>query len=150
MAKKQHVATIRCEPAFIAAIQKAAKAEGYASPSSYIRQACVDRLNGVSKALSDAEEKILATLQKQSLDLHRLQRATLIQHAALDSLIKLYMTYTPEMPLDIRDAAVALAKVRYAKFQKDVARELTGKVSEALREIADFYEVEVAERKKGQ
>lgn len=140
MAKKQHVLTIRCEPAFIAAIQKAAKAEGYASPSSYVRQACINNLNGVSKALSEAEERILATLERQSRDFLRLQRVTLIQHAALDSLIKLYMTYTPEMSPDVRDAAVALAKVRYARFQKDLARDLTGKVSEALREIADSFD----------
>ena len=140
MAKKQQVVTIRCEEAFIQAIQKAAKAEGYASPSSYIRQACVNSLNGVSRALNEAEERILATLERQCRDLHKLQRVALIQHAAFDDFVKLYMTYTPEMSPEVRDAAVALGKVRYAKFQKDVARELTGRVSEALREIADAYD----------
>jgi hypothetical protein len=122
------------------ASQKKEDLEGYASPSSYIRQACVNSLNGVSRALNEAEERILATLERQSRDLHKLQRVALIQYAAFDDFVKLYLTYTAEMSPEIRDAAVALGKVRYAKFQKDVARELTGRVSEALREIADSYD----------
>ncbi|RZU41343.1 hypothetical protein [Edaphobacter modestus] len=140
MAKKQQVVTIRCEHAFIQAIQKAAKAEGYASPSSYIRQACVNSLNGVSRALSEAEERILATLERQSRDLHKLQTVALVQYAAFDTFVKLFMTYTPEMPLEVKEAAIALAKARYTKFRKDVAQEMTGRVSEALREIAETYD----------
>lgn len=100
----------------------------------------MNSLNGVSRALNEAEERILATLERQSRDLHKLQRVALIQYAAFDDFVKLYLTYTAEMSPEIRDAAVALGKVRYAKFQKDVARELTGRVSEALREIADSYD----------
>lgn len=140
MAKKQQVVTIRCEQGFIQAIQKAAKAKGYASPSSYIRQACVNSLNGMSGVLSEAEGRILAALERQSRDLRKLQTVAVVQYAAFDTFVKLFMTYTPEMPAEVKEAAIALAKVRYIKFRKDVTQEMTGRVSEALREIADTYE----------
>jgi hypothetical protein len=119
------------------AIEEAAKQGGFASPSSFIRQAVINQLQGASKALSDAEERILATLERQSRDLRKATTACLISYAALDTFMKLYLTYTPEIPPDARAASVALAKVRYEKFKNDVAKELTGNVAAAIQELSN-------------
>lgn len=137
MAKKQHPLPVRFEPAMIEAIQAAAKDGGFASPSSFIRQAVVNQLQGATKALSDTEERILATLERQSRDIRKLTTAAVLSYATLDTFIKLYFTYQPEIPREARSASVATAKLRYEKFKADVAKEMTGNVAAALREWVD-------------
>ena len=88
---------MRFEPAMLEAIDQAAKDGGFASPSSFIRQAVVNQLQGASKALNDTEERILATLERQSRDIRKLTTAAVLSYASLDTFIKLYLTYQPEI-----------------------------------------------------
>ena len=134
MAKKGEGRNVRFEPAMLEAIEKAAKEGGFASPSSFIRQAVVNQLQGASKALSDTEERILATLERQSRDIRKLSTAAILTYASLETFIKLYLTYQPEIPPEARSASVAIAKLRYEKYKADVAKEMTGNVAAALRE----------------
>jgi hypothetical protein len=125
------------EDAFMEEVRRAAAEGGYASPSSFIRQAIVNQLQGATKALSDTEERILATLERQSRDLRKATTAAVVTYAALDTFIKLYLTYTPEIPQEARAASVATAKLRYEKFKANVAKELTGNAAAALQELVD-------------
>jgi hypothetical protein len=133
--KKTDRLTIRFQPEFIADLDKAAKAGGYASKVSFVRQACANQLEGASKALSDTEERILATLERQSRDIRKVTTTTVAIYAALDTFMKLYLTYTPEIPPETRAANVATGKLRYERFTRDVAKNLTGSVVAALREL---------------
>jgi Arc/MetJ-type ribon-helix-helix transcriptional regulator len=137
LARRGEGRNVRFEPAMLEAIDQAAKDGGFASPSSFIRQAVVNQLQGASKALNDTEERILATLERQSRDIRKLTTAAVLSYASLDTFIKLYLTYQPEIPPEARSASVATAKLRYEKFKADVAREVTGNVAAALREWVD-------------
>jgi hypothetical protein len=135
LAKKSDRMTVRFQPAFIEEIERAAKEGGFASPGSFVRQACANQLAGASRALGETEERILATLERQSRDLRKLTTAVLVTHSLLDTFVKLYLAHTPELDPEVRPAAVAAARSRYDKLTRDVARNMTGKTKAALEEL---------------
>jgi hypothetical protein len=128
---------IRMESELLEEIDKAQKAEGFASPSAWVRQACVNQLVGTSKALSETEARILSSLERQSRDIRKNQTATVAAYALLDTFIKLYLTYTPELLPETKTTSVAQAKVRYERFVKDVAKNLTGNAAASLKQLSD-------------
>lgn len=144
MAKKQKIVSVRIDPDVLEAVEKAAKEEGYSSPSSYIREACKSRLGGVSKALEEAEERILGLLFQQSQHLHTMQKLALVQYQAMNTFMKLYLTYTPEIDPAEMEGSIARAKARYRKYQDDVAKEIPDRPSAYFdRMIKDFEKLGV-------
>ncbi|GGH03684.1 hypothetical protein [Silvibacterium dinghuense] len=144
MAKKQKIVSVRIDPGVMEEVEKAAKEEGYSSPSSYIREACKSRLGGVSKALEEAEERILELLFQQSQHIHMMQKIAIVQYQAMNIFMKLYLTYTPEIAPEEMEASIARAKTRYRKYQDDVAREIPDRPSAYFdRVIRDFEKLGV-------
>ena len=114
-----------------------AKERGYLSPSAFIRAAVRNELTGRESEISDAEQRIAATLERLSRDVFRTNRGQQALFAIVDTLVKTFLTCVPEPPRDGMSQSVARARDRYNRFVKSAGQAMVGDSEAALHDLVN-------------
>ena len=114
--------------------KQAAATKGFESLSAYIRDLIEkdSRITGQSERLESA---VAASIDRIAKELRRLHNANQALFALTDSLVRLFLTCTPEPPPDSLDATKRRAKLRYDRFLLSVAQNMTGDARGTLLEV---------------
>jgi hypothetical protein len=115
-------------------IAEAAKAQGYRSPSAFIRSAIQNEIDGRPE-LTEAENRIAAGFDRVSGEVARLKRGQQALFALFDTFVKTILTCVPEPSNDLRPQAVARAKERYHLLIKTAGQTMTGDALSAMQEL---------------
>ena len=114
--------------------KQAAATKGFESLSAYVRDLIEkdSRSTGQSERLESA---VAASIDRMAKELRRLHNANQALFALTDSLVRLFLTCTPEPPPDALDATKRRAKLRYERFLLSVAQNMTGDARATLLEV---------------
>lgn len=123
-------------------VQRAAAAAGFNGPSDFIRVAIEHELAGRDSALTEAETRIAASLDRIARELRGIRVRQQAEFAFLDALVKTMLTHLTELPRDAYDQAVARGKVRYNRFLKSVGMGMNGDSQSAITELMKRVEDE--------
>ncbi len=118
-------------------VQRAAKDRGYLSPTAFIRAAIRNELNGREAELTEAEQRIAATLERESRDIFRVYRGQQALFAVIDTLVKTFLTCVPEPPRDGMTQSVARARDRYVRFVKAAGQAMVGDSHAAMQDLVN-------------
>jgi hypothetical protein len=110
---------LRLDEALIERVERAAKEEGFANPSAFIRASIHRELAGRESEVQGVEERIAATLERQAREIRSIRLAQQALFAFVDSLTKTLLTCIAEPPREAYDQAVARGK-----FKKPVIAEI--------------------------
>jgi hypothetical protein len=126
---------MRLEDGTYKAIVQAAKARQFASPSAFMRAAIEKELRGSDSTLNESEQRISASLERNSKEIQRVSTAQQALFAYVDALAKVILTSLPETDEEGRKSAIARGKLRYSRFLKSVGANMVGDAGEALSEL---------------
>jgi hypothetical protein len=87
--------------------------------------------------LTDAEQRVAASLDQLGRQLRRLGTTQQAQFALTDAFARLFLICVPEPPKDVFELAKAKAKGRYAKLLRGVAENMTGEARATLGGLVD-------------
>lgn len=127
--------TIRFNVETDARIVAAAKAQGYFSPTSFIRAAADKATRENIHSMVEAE-MIAASIDRLSTEAFRLVRGQQALFAFLDSLSKVLLTCIPEPAGDAIQPAVAKGRLRYDRLIKAAGRSMSGDAKAAMDDLA--------------
>ena len=118
----------------LAAAKQTAAAKGFSSLAAYVRDLIEkdSRSTGQSERL---EASVAASIDRMAKEVRRLHNANQALFALTDSLVRLFLTCTPEPPPDALDATKRRAKLRYDRFMLSVAQNMTGDSRAALLDV---------------
>ena len=116
-------------------VAHAASQRGFESAAAFIRQAIANELRFGGSALREVEERIAASQERLSKELHKVQTAQQAEYALLDSFVRIFLMCVPEPSGDAIHPAKARAATRYGNFIKNVARNMTGDSRAALAQL---------------
>jgi len=140
MAIRTSRVTVRFSKEEAALIAETAKERGYLSPSALIRASIRNELTGRESEISEAEQRIAATLERLSRDVFRTSRGQQALFAVLDTLVKTFLTCIPEPPRDGMSQSVARARDRYDRFVKSAGQGMAGDSQGALNDLVNRAE----------
>jgi len=132
--------TVRLPEELVEQIRKATEERGFSSPRAFIREAVRKELHVRGAAGQEIEDRVAASLARQSAELRKLGATQQAQFALTDALAKLFLTCVPEPPTDAVEQARHRAMVRYDRFIKSVAASMTGGSRAALTELVSHDE----------
>jgi hypothetical protein len=137
--KKKHTTMrgMRLDEGTYKAVLQAAKTRQFASPSAFMRAAIEKELRGADSTLGESEQRISASLERNSRDIQRVSIGQQALFAYVDALAKVILSSLPETDEDGRKSAVARGKLRYSRFLKSVGANMAGDGSEALLELVN-------------
>ena len=118
-------------------VEEAARKSGHASTSAFIRAALEERVSDRGAMLTEAEQRIAASLDRLGKQFRRLGNAQQAQFALTDALARLFLICVPEPPKDVFELAKAKAKGRYEKLLRGVAENMTGEARATLSGLVD-------------
>lgn len=118
-------------------VQRTAKDRGYLSPTAFIRAAIRNELNGREDELTDAEQRITATLERESRDIFRVYRGQQALFAVVYTLVKTFLTCVPEPPRDGMAQSIARARDRYERFVKAAGQAMVGDSHAAMQDLVN-------------
>lgn len=118
-------------------VKHAAKERAYLSPTAFMRAAIRSEINGRDGALSEAELRIAAGLERTSREIVRVQRAQQALFAVMDTLVKTFLTCVPEPPRDVVSQSIARARERYERFVKSAGQAMVGDSHAAMNELVN-------------
>jgi len=110
---------------------------GYPTASALIREALWKELGTRDEASDDAEQRMVATLERLGRDISRSLRGQQALFAVVDTLVKTFLTCVPEPPYDGLPQSVARARDRYARFIKTAGQSMVGDSHAAMRDLVD-------------
>ena len=118
-------------------LRKTAQASGFRSISAYVlalvtkdqRHSCGDQHDGA--------EAFAASLNRLSREIRTTHTAQQAVFAAIDSLVRLFLTCIPEPPPEELDQAKRRARLRYDRFLLAVAQNMTSDCRATLTELMD-------------
>lgn len=130
--------TIRLPSALDKKIKEAATAHGFRTTSDFARDALKSALNGANNlsALEDAEQRLVAGLDRMARELRSVRRVQQAQFAFTETLVKVLLTCLPEPSSDVYAQAKARAMARYADFLKSVGKAIDGDSKAVLAELS--------------
>ena len=128
---------VRLDEETYKAILQAAKTRQFSSPSAFMRAAIQKELKGGDSTSSESEQRISASLERNSKEIQRVSTAQQAVFAYVDALAKVILTSLPETDEDGRKSAVARGKLRYSRFLKSVGANMAGDAGEALSELVN-------------
>jgi Arc/MetJ-type ribon-helix-helix transcriptional regulator len=137
MATRTARLTVRFSREEAVQIAELAKERGYLSPSAFIRSAVRNELTGRESEISDAEQRIAATLERLSRDVFRYNRRQQALFAVIDTFVKTFLTCVPEPPRDGISQSVARARDRYERFIKSAGQAMVGDSEAALHDLVN-------------
>ncbi|MGI9074108.1 MAG: hypothetical protein ACR2JB_22975 [Bryobacteraceae bacterium] len=118
-------------------VKRAAEERAYLSPTAFIRAAVRNELSGRQGELTEAEQRIAATLERVSRDIFRVHRGQQALFAVVDTLVKTFLTCVPEPPRDAVNQSVARAKGRYDRFVKSAGQAMVGDSHAAMQDLVN-------------
>ena len=125
---------LQIRPDHLAAARKAAQARGFDSVSAYFR-ALLEQDSRQSQQHDQLETAVTSSIDRVAKEMRRLHNANQALFALTDSLVRLFLTCTPEPPAEVLDATKRRAKLRYERFMLSVAQNMTGDARSALLEV---------------
>src|SRR4051812_31689987 len=103
--------TVRLSDRLNDLIERAARERGFDSPTSFMRRAAeIAVREDQQAALDDAEQRILATLDRMGHEIRSIRRGQQALFTFVDSLVKMLLTCIPEPSGDAYSQAVARGK----------------------------------------
>ena len=131
----KRIRAVRLEPELNRRIERATAAGGFLSPSAFIRAAIERELAGRESGVDAAEERLAASLDRLSREIHGVRLGQQALFAFVDSLVKTLLTCIAEPPDDAYAQAVARGKARYDRFLKSVGAGMAGDSQAAMSEL---------------
>jgi hypothetical protein len=125
---------LQLRPDHLAAARKAAQARGFDSVSAYFR-ALIEQDTRQNQQHDQLETAVASSIDRVAKEMRRLHNANQALFALTDSLVRLFLTCTPEPPADVLDATKRRAKLRYERFMLSVAQNMTGDARSALLDV---------------
>jgi hypothetical protein len=122
------------------AIVQAARARQFASPSAFMRAAIEKEMRGADSTLDESEQRISASMERNSKEIRRVSTAQQALFAYVDALAKVILSSLPETDEDGRKIAVARGKLRYSRFLKSVGANMAGDAGETLSDLMNHAE----------
>lgn len=121
-------------------IGEAVIAQGFRTPSDFVRDAIKSALDGSREltAVEDAEQRLIAGLDRMARELRSVRRVQQAQFAFTETLAKVLLTCIPEPSSDVYAQAKARAISRYSEFLKSVGKAIDGDSKAVLGELANF------------
>lgn len=118
----------------LAAAKQTAAAKGFSSLAAFVRDLIEkdSRSTGQSERL---EASVAASIDRMAKEVRRLHNSNQALFALTDSLVRLFLTCTPEPPPEALDATKRRAKLRYDRFMLSVAQNMTGDSRSALLDV---------------
>ena len=110
---------------------------GYTNASELIRQALWKELGAREEAASDAEQRMVAALERMNRDITRSLRGQQALFAVVDTLVRTILTCVPEPPQDALAQSVARGRDRYVRFIKSAGQSMVGDGRAAMKELVD-------------
>lgn len=118
-------------------VRQSAKERAYLSPTAFMRAAIRNEINGRDGALSEAELRIAAGLERASREIVRIQRAQQALFAVVDTLVKTVLTCVPEPPRDVMSQSIARGRERYDRFVKSAGQAMVGDAQAAMDDLVN-------------
>lgn len=137
MATRTARLTVRFSREEAAQIAEIAKKHSNLSPSAFIRAAIRNEITSRHSEISEAEQRIAATLERLSQDVFRTNRGQQALFAVVDTLVKTFLTCIPEPPRDGMSQSVARARDRYDRFVKSAGQAMVGDSEAALHDLVN-------------
>ncbi len=138
MSKRRRVkATIGLTEDEYKLVKQTAKDRAYLSPTAFMRAAIRSEINGGDGALSEAELRLAAGLDRASREIVRMQRAQQALFAVVDTLVKTFLTCVPEPPRDAVSQSIARARERYERFVKSAGQAMVGDSQAAMNDLVN-------------
>ena len=116
---------------------KALARERDSSVSSVVRMALENEMRHGEPALAKTERIVSASIDRLARDLRTMQTAQQAVFALTDSLARLFLTCVPEPAPEVLDQAKRRARLRYDRFLKSVAQNMTTDSQASLTELTD-------------
>ena len=126
---------LRLDQLLIGRIERAAAGGGFSSATAFMRAAIERELAGRENGVDAAEERLAASLDRLSREIHGVRLGQQALFAFVDSLVKTLLTCIAEPPNDAYVQAVARGKVRYDRFLKSVGAGMAGDSQAAMSEL---------------
>jgi len=118
----------------LAAAKKTAAAKGFSSLAAYVRD-LIEKDNRSTSESERLEASVAASIDRMAKEVRRLHTSNQALFALTDSLVRLFLTCTPEPPPEALDATKRRAKLRYDRFMLSVAQNMTGDSRSALLDV---------------
>ncbi len=132
---RERIRAARLEPELNRRIERATVDSGFSSQSAFIRAAIERELAGRESGVDAAEERLAASLDCLSREIHGVRLGQHALFAFVDSLVKTLLTCIAKPPDDAYVQAVARGKVRYDRFLKSVGAGMAGDSQAAMSEL---------------
>lgn len=107
------------------------------SVASVVRMALENEMRHGEPAIAKTERIVSASIDRVARDLRTLQTAQQAVFALTDSLARLFLTCVPEPAPEALDQAKRRARMRYDRFLKSVAQNMTADSQTSLAELRE-------------
>ncbi len=107
------------------------------SLASVVRTALENEMRHGAPAIAKTERIVSASFDRLARDLRTLQTAQQAVFALTDSLARLFLTCVPEPAPEVLDQAKRRARLRYDRFLKSVAQNMTADSQTSLAELTE-------------
>lgn len=107
------------------------------SVASVVRMAIENEMRHGEPAIAKTERIVSASIDRVARDLRTLQTAQQAVFALTDSLARLFLTCVPEPAPEVLDQAKRRARMRYDRFLKSVAQNMTADSQTSLAELTE-------------
>ncbi len=114
---------------------KAVAQERDTSVASVVRMALENEMRHGEPAIAKTERIVSASIDRLARELRTLQTAQQAVFALTDSLARLFLTCVPEPSPEVLDQAKRRARLRYDRFLKSVAQNMTADSQTSLVEL---------------
>lgn len=107
------------------------------SVASVVRMALENEMRHGEPAIAKTERIVSASIDRLARDMRTLQTAQQAVFALTDSLARLFLTCVPEPAPEVLDQAKRRARLRYDRFLKSVAQNMTADSQTSLAELTE-------------
>lgn len=132
--------TVRFTSEEIDQLQVSLANRGYATASALIRDTLRRELVSRDGGRDDAEQRLVATLERLGRDITRSIRGQQALFAVVDTLAKTFLTCVPEPPPDGLTQSVVRARDRYVRFIKSAGQAMVGDSQAAMAALVDHVD----------
>lgn len=140
--QKLVVRSVRLNSDLNGRVEHAAKQQGFANASAFIRDAIKRSVSEHEAGTNGAEERIAASIDRAISEIRRIRRVQQAAFAFADAQVKMLLTCVAEPPKDVYDQAIARGKLRYDRFLKSVGMGMTGDSATAVKELLNYGDEE--------
>jgi len=118
----------------LAAAKQTAAAKGFSSLAAYVRN-LIEKDSRSTSESERLEASVAASIDRMAKEVRRLHSSNQALFALTDSLVRLFLTCTPEPSPEALDATKRRAKLRYDRFMLSVAQNMTGDSRSVLLDV---------------